>query len=376
MAITADDHRYMAKALQLARQGLYTTDPNPNVGCVLVSAAGEIVGEGWHQRAGQLHAEPLALASAGDRARGSTAYVTLEPCNHHGRTPPCAEALITAGVKRVVAATEDPNPTVSGRGYGKLREAGIEVDAGLLEPEAIELNRGYTQRMRHGRPWVRTKLAVSIDGRTALANGESQWISGAASRADVHHWRARSSAILTGSGTVLADNPALNARIDGLEAASVVQPLRVVVDSKLGTPPNARLFDIGEPVLITHADGAAQKQALLEGAGAEVLQCATSGANIVDLQKMLGLLGERGINEVLVEAGQGLNGALLQAGLIDEFIIYQAASILGADARAMFAMQPLESMADRYNLHLTDVRRFGDDVRMIYRPQSVSEGRN
>jgi diaminohydroxyphosphoribosylaminopyrimidine deaminase/5-amino-6-(5-phosphoribosylamino)uracil reductase len=370
MALTADDHRYMARALQLAGQGVFTTDPNPNVGCVLVNQAGEIVGEGWHQRAGQLHAEPLAISNAGEKARGSTAYVTLEPCNHHGRTPPCAEALIAAGIKRVVAATEDPNPTVSGRGYDKLREAGIEVAAGLLEADAVELNRGYTQRMRCGRPWVRVKLAVSLDGRTALANGDSQWISGESSRADAHRWRARSSAILTGSGTVLADNPSLNARIDGLSSAEIVQPLRVVVDSKLSTPPNARLFDINEPVLIVHANGAPDVLASLESAGADVLNCVAAGGDRVDLQALINRLGERGINEVLVEAGQRLNGALLEAGLVDELIVYQAGCILGGDARGMFALQPLASMSERYNLQLTDVRRFGDDVRMIYRPES------
>ena len=367
MALTADDYRYMARALQLARGGLYTTDPNPNVGCVLVNSAGEIVGEGFHQRAGQPHAEPLALEQAGDLAAGTTAYVTLEPCNHHGRTPPCAEALITAGVTRVVAATEDPNPTVSGRGYDKLRDAGLEVEAGLLEDEAIELNIGYTQRMRTGRPWVRAKLADSADGRTALANGASQWITGASARADVHHWRARSSAILTGSGTVLADDPSMNARIPGLDSDAVVQPLCVVVDTNLSTPPTAQVLKTGSDVMIAHSGGEPEIVEALTKAGAEVVQPDTGGNGKVELLRLLEILGERGINEVMVEAGPRLNGALLEAGLIDEVIMYQAASLLGSDARGMFATAALTDMDNRYNLQLKDVRRFGDDIRIIYR---------
>ncbi|MBT8423166.1 MAG: bifunctional diaminohydroxyphosphoribosylaminopyrimidine deaminase/5-amino-6-(5-phosphoribosylamino)uracil reductase RibD, partial [Gammaproteobacteria bacterium] len=341
--------------------------PNPNVGCVLVNGAGEIVGEGWHQRAGQPHAEPLAIAAAGDRARGTTAYVTLEPCNHHGRTPPCAEALISAGVTRVVAATEDPNPTVSGRGYDKLREAGLQVEAGLLEEEAVELNIGYTRRMRTGRPWVRAKLAVSADGRTSLENGRSQWIAGAASRADVHHWRARSSAILTGSGTVLADDPSLNARIPEAAEDEVLQPVKVVADSHLAIPVNARLLTTAGPVLVAHAAGEPEAAQALVTAGAEVMASINDGKGRVDLAALLDRLGERSINEVMVEAGPRLNGALLEAGLIDEIIMYQAASLLGSDARGMFTTTALTRMDNRYNLQLRDIRRFGDDVRMIYR---------
>ncbi len=363
MAITADDQRHMARALRLARRGMYTTDPNPNVGCVLVNAAGEVVGEGFHQQAGQPHAEPLAIRAAGDRARGTTAYVTLEPCNHHGRTPPCADALITAGVTRVVAATEDPNPTVSGRGYAKLRAAGIEVEAGVLEAEAIDLNRGYTQRMQHGRPWVRAKLAVSVDGRTALANGQSHWITGDAARADVHHWRARSSAILSGIGTVLADNPRLNARVD----TPVVQPLRVIADSHLRTPADARLLsEPADAVLLAFVDDRDSRRAELERAGAGFLQLHADAAGGVALGELLSRLGEQGINEVLVEAGPRLNGALLDAGLIDEIIVYQAPCLMGATAQGMFAAAPLSDLSQRYNLRLQDMRRFGDDVRMIY----------
>jgi len=363
MAITADDQAFMARALRLARQGMYTTDPNPNVGCVLVNTGGAIVGEGFHQRAGQPHAEPLAIAAAGDRARGTTAYVTLEPCNHHGRTPPCAEALIAAGVARVVAATEDPNPTVSGRGYEKLRAAGIAVEAGVLETEAVELNRGYTKRMRHGRPWVRAKLAVSVDGRTALANGQSQWITGDAARNDVHHWRARSSAILSGIGTVLADNPRLNARVDN----PVVQPLRVIVDSHLRTPADAQLLaENSAGVLLAFSDDRDGRETALKNAGADCLQLPVDEKGGVVLGALLDRLGEQGINEVLVEAGPRLNGALLDHGLIDELIVYQASCLLGADAQGMFATAQLTAMSQRYNLQLNDVRRFGDDVRMIY----------
>ncbi len=369
MAVTANDYRYMARALQLARRGLYTTDPNPNVGCVLVNAAGEIVGEGWHQRAGQPHAEPLALVAAGERARGATAYVTLEPCNHHGRTPPCADALIAAGVKRVVAATEDPNPTVSGRGYDKLRAAGLAVDAGVMEAEAIELNIGYTQRMRTGRPWVRVKIAASLDGRTSLANGASKWITGPAARADVHRWRARSSAMLTGSGTILADDPALTARVEGLDHDAIVQPLRVVVDTHLSTPPGAQLFKTGGPVLIAHCDGADEYGGPLRAAGAELCAVTANDQGHADLVALLALLGARGVNDVLVEAGARLNGALLDAGLVDELIVYQAGSILGADARGMFAIRPLQAMDKRYNLQLHDVRRVGNDVRLVYRTE-------
>ncbi len=368
MAVSADDHRYMARALRLARRGLYTTDPNPNVGCVLVNDRGDIVGEGFHQRAGQPHAEPLAIQAAGEAARGTTAYVTLEPCNHHGRTPPCAEALIAAGIKRVVAATEDPNPTVSGRGYAKLREAGLTVEAGVLEAEAIELNRGYTQRMRHGRPWVRAKLAVSLDGRTALANGVSQWITGSAARADVHHWRARSSAIVTGVGTVLADNPSLNARV----AAATVQPVRVIVDSHLRTPPDAKLFKAGSELLLVHTDDPHKRAAALEAAGATLLRLDAGADGRIAPGDLLDWLGEQQINEVLVEAGAELNGTLLEAGLVDELLVYQAACVMGSDARGMFTLPPVQQMDECRRAKLYDMRRFGDDLRLQYRFSEVS----
>ena len=367
MSISAEDHRYMADALRLARLGLYTTDPNPAVGCIIVNAAGEVVGEGWHERAGMPHAEPLALTQAGAAAAGATAYVTLEPCSHHGRTPPCADQLIQAGIKRVVYATEDPNPIVSGAGAQRLRDAGIEVISGVLNREADELNRGYVQRMLTGRPWVRSKIAVSLDGRTALANGESQWITGEQARADVHRWRARSSAILTGSGTLLADDPSLNARPADISDCS--QPLRVVLDSGLRTPVTAKLFQTEGPVLICHCSDDQARVDALTAKGAELLQVAGHGPGEVALESMLEKLAERGINDIWLEAGALLNGAFLNDNLIDELIVYQAGCILGDSAQGMFGIQPLEAMQSRKEFDLTDVRHIGNDVRLIWRPR-------
>ena len=366
MTVSATDHRHMSRALELAKGGIYTTDPNPSVGCVIVASSGETVGEGFHRRAGELHAEPLAIAAAGERARGATAYVTLEPCNHHGRTPPCAETLIAAGVTRVVAATEDPNPTVSCRGYEKLRAAGIEVDAGVLEAEAIALNRGYTQRMRCGRPWVRVKIATSIDGRTALANGVSKWITGPEARADVHRWRARSSAILTGSGTILADDPAMNARPAGLTDDEFVQPLRVVVDTRLSIRPEAKLMQVDSPLLIMHSVGESDAQQALAARGANIEQLA-AGKGGVDLASLMQRLGGMAINDLWVEAGARLNGNLLEAGLIDELIVYQAPAVLGGDGQAMFGNTGMSDMQQRYNFSLQEVRQIGADLRLHYR---------
>ncbi|HJP04420.1 MAG: bifunctional diaminohydroxyphosphoribosylaminopyrimidine deaminase/5-amino-6-(5-phosphoribosylamino)uracil reductase RibD [Gammaproteobacteria bacterium] len=361
---TADDHQHMARALKLAARGVYTTDPNPNVGCIIVASNGDVVGQGWHERAGKLHAEPLALEEAGEAAKGATAYVTLEPCSHHGRTPPCADQLITAGVSRVVYAAEDPNPIVSGSGAQRVIDAGIEVVAGVMAAEADELNRGYVQRMRTGRPWVRCKLAVSVDGRTALASGESKWITGEAARADVHCLRARSSAVLTGIGTVLADDPSLTARLVG--DAEMLQPMRVVVDSQLRTPVTAKLFAEESPVQIYHPDNVTPGNGALEKAGATLQAVAETGGH-PDLAAVLQDLGGQAINDVLVEAGPTLNGALLDAGLIDEIIVYQAASILGADSRGMFATETITAMSERKELELTDLRKFGSDMRMTYR---------
>lgn len=369
------DHAHMAHALRLAERGLTTTTPNPRVGCVLVRD-GAIVGEGWHARAGEPHAEVHALRAAGDRARGATAYVTLEPCSHHGRTPPCAHALIDAGVTRVVAAMTDPNPQVSGRGIQLLTLAGIHAEVGLLEAEARELNIGFVARMTRGRPWLRLKTAASLDGRTALANGASQWITGPAARADVQHWRARACAILTGIGTVLADDPRMNVRLAG----TTRQPLRVIVDSRLQTPAMARMLPapasggaaggVGDSVLIACAAADPARRAALEAAGAEVIEL-PGPAGRVGLTALLNELARRGINEVHAEAGATLNGALLDAGLVDEWVAYQAPIVLGHAARGLFEMPPLTDMVGRRDFVLHDVRKVGADLRAVLRPAVV-----
>ncbi|MGH8279377.1 MAG: bifunctional diaminohydroxyphosphoribosylaminopyrimidine deaminase/5-amino-6-(5-phosphoribosylamino)uracil reductase RibD [Gammaproteobacteria bacterium] len=353
----------MAEALRLAERGLYTTDPNPRVGAVIVKG-GAVVGRGFHQRAGESHAEVLALRDAGDRARGATAYVTLEPCAHFGRTPPCADALVEAGVMRVIAAMRDPNPLVAGKGFVKLNARGVTTASGLMAEEAAALNPGFVSRMQRGRPWVRSKLAASLDGRTALASGESQWISSEAARADGQHWRARSSVVLTGSGTLLADDPALNVRLPG----DWRQPRRVVVDSALRTPSTARLLQVPGMTLIAtlSADPARQVPLLAGGAQLLVLPARTGH---VDLAALMGELAKSGANEVLVEAGAGLNGALMQAGLIDEFIIYMAPCILGENAHGMFRIPALAGMQPRPELRITDMRRVGADLRLIARFQ-------
>lgn len=350
----------MARALQLAARGLYTTDPNPRVGCVLVRD-GQVVGEGWHRRAGGPHAEVEALRDAGEAARGATAYVSLEPCSHHGRTPPCADTLIEAGVARVVAAVQDPNPTVAGKGLTRLREAGLDVACGLLEDAAEEINRGFVRRMRSGRPWVTAKLAMSLDGRTALVSGESKWITSDAARRDVHRLRARCSAILTGVDTVLADDPALTARLEGED---ILQPLRVVLDSRLRTPPGAQLaHQDGDTLILTICDDAMRRKAL-EAAGLQVARLPDDGAGRVCLSAVLDELGRCEVNELMVEAGPILNGALLQAGLVDEWLIYMAPCVLGDTARGLFAFPPLAGMVERFRLEWRDVRRVGDDLRL------------
>jgi diaminohydroxyphosphoribosylaminopyrimidine deaminase/5-amino-6-(5-phosphoribosylamino)uracil reductase len=357
-----NDGAYMARALQLARLGLNTAHPNPRVGCVIVRA-GEIVGEGWHRATGEPHAEVHALRAAGAQAAGATVYVTLEPCCHHGRTPPCTDALIAAGVARVVYGSTDPNPAVDGGGQRQLAAAGIAVTAGVLQADCDALNEGFACRMRTGRPLIRSKIAASLDGRTALASGASRWITGAAARADVQCWRARSGAILTGVGTVLADDPSLNVRLE--LGAAFRQPLRVVVDSTLRTPATARLLGLPGDTLIAHASGTAERVAALGAAGATVEALPVGSA--VDLGAVLDRLGQLQVNELLVEAGPGLNGALLQAGLIDELLVYQAAHVLGDTARGMFALPALARMEDRQSFRCTDVRRVGDDLRLTYR---------
>lgn len=355
----------MARALRLAERGVYTTDPNPRVGCVLVRE-GEIVGEGWHQRAGGPHAEVVALRGAGERARGATAYVTLEPCSHHGRTPPCAEGLIEAGVRRVVAAMEDPNPRVSGRGLALLEQAGIEVSCGLLEHDAEGLNHGFVKRMRSGRPYVRSKLAMSLDGRTALASGESRWITGDAARRDVHRLRARSSAVVTGIGTLLADDPALTVRLG--EGFDLEPPARVILDSRLRAPADAQIFRLPGRALIITGEAKPVARQRLADAGVEVVEVGTDTAGRPDLDEVVNALGRMEFNEVLFEAGAILNGALMAAGVADEWIVYLAPCVLGDDGRGLFRLPGFACMADRPELEIQDVRQVGKDLRLTLRP--------
>ena len=362
MSFSAVDHGMMVRALQLAERGLWTTAPNPRVGCVLVRD-GEIVGEGWHEKAGEPHAEIHALRAAGDKANGATAYVTLEPCSHHGRTPPCAEALIAAGVSRVVAAMSDPNPLVAGQGLAMLRAAGIETASGLLESEARELNIGFVSRMTRGRPWLRLKAAASLDGKTALNNGISQWITDPDARRDGQRWRARACAIMTGIGTVRDDDPQLNVR----DVETPRQPLRVVVDSRLDTPLSARILQ-GATVLIAGAVDNAEKKALLRSTGAEVL-ILPNAAGKVELKDLLEELARRGINEVHVEAGFKLNGSLLREGLVDELLLYLAPCLIGHDASGLFNLPALTSLDDKRLLQIRDLRQIGEDIRLIARPR-------
>lgn len=356
---SAADVKHMARAIRLARKGLYTTHPNPRVGCVLVKD-GEIMGEGWHQRAGEPHAEINAIKAAGEEARGATAYVTLEPCCHQGRTPPCSDALIAAGVTRVVVAMQDPNPQVAGQGIQALSDAGIETTTGLLQEQAEALNPGFIKRMQSGQPYVRLKQAVSLDGRTAMANGESKWISGKAARADVQRLRAQSCAILTGSGTMLADDPSLNVRVLDIGR----QPLRVIVDSNLSMPETAKLLSLEGETLIVTASEDAERASVFVKAGAEVL-CLPNGAGQVDLPALMQHLAAREVNEVLVEAGTVLSGSLLSAGLIDELIVYLAPHLMGNNARGMFNLPAIEKMADRITLQIVDVTAVGEDWRII-----------
>jgi diaminohydroxyphosphoribosylaminopyrimidine deaminase/5-amino-6-(5-phosphoribosylamino)uracil reductase len=350
----------MARALRLARRGLFTTTPNPRVGCV-IARDGEVVGEGWHRRAGEAHAEVLALQTAGEAARGATAYVTLEPCSHHGRTPPCADALIRAGIKRVVAAMRDPDPRVAGRGLAALAAAGIAAECGLMEAEAAELNAGFVSRILRGRPWVRLKLAASLDGKTALTNGESQWITGPAARRDAHRWRARACAILSGIGTVLADDPQLTVR--GVTTGR--QPLKIIVDARLELPLAARVLAAGE-VLVAHAAADEARASALRRRGAELL-CLPDGAGRVDLASLLASLARRGINELHVEGGRRLNGALVRLGLADECLFYLAPCLLGDAARGMADLPEPASLDGRIPLSIRDLRRVGGDLRVLAR---------
>jgi diaminohydroxyphosphoribosylaminopyrimidine deaminase/5-amino-6-(5-phosphoribosylamino)uracil reductase len=360
---SANDSAMMARALQLAGRGLFTTQPNPRVGCV-IAHGDAVVGEGFHQQAGGPHAEVMALADAGLRARDATAYVTLEPCAHHGRTPPCADALIAAGVARVVVAAEDPFAQVDGRGIAKLRAAGIAVEAGLLREPARELNIGFFSRIERQRPWVRVKLAMSLDGRTALANGASSWITGEPARADVQRWRARSSVILSASGTVLADNPRLTVRLPDGDAHAA--PTRVILDRSLRTPGGAHVLDGSVPTLVLHGDGTPRHD-MARFDHVEVQSVAMREGRL-DLAAVLALLAARDANEVHVEAGAVLCGALFAAGLADELLLYVAPVFLGDAARPLLALPSLTDMADRWQLRLHDQRHVGQDLRLRLRP--------
>jgi diaminohydroxyphosphoribosylaminopyrimidine deaminase/5-amino-6-(5-phosphoribosylamino)uracil reductase len=373
----------MVRALELAERGLETTHPNPRVGCVITQGE-EVVGEGWHERAGEPHAEINALHAAGRKAVGATVYVTLEPCSHHGRTPPCVEALIAARVARVIFALEDPNPRVSGRGAQALRRAGVAVESGLLAGEAAELNPGFLKRMRTGRPWVRVKLAMSLDGRTALANGASRWITGPEARDNVQHWRARSSAIATGIGTVLADDPRLDVRLpDPPSGRTRLQPLRVVLDARLQTPPGARMLTTGGTVLIMTAANRGEnevemmaRRSRLAERGVEIEEvplsdaAAEAGTTGLSLPDVLDRLGRREINELWVEAGPRLAGAMLSQALVDELILYVAPKLLGPQARPLVAMGELGNLHDAPHFIVVETRQIGEDVRLRLRPQT------
>lgn len=364
MSFTADDHRYMARALQLARRGLYTTHPNPRVGCVIVRD-GQIVGEGWHERAGEPHAEVHALRMAGAAAQGADVYVTLEPCSHFGRTPPCANALVQAGVGRVVAAMVDPNPLVAGNGLRVVQEAGIAAASGLLESAARALNPGFIACMERQRPFVRVKMAMSLDGRTAMASGESVWITGEAARRDVQFLRAQAGAILTGIDTVLADDPSLNVRLRAEDLGingEVRQPVRVVLDSGLRFPLTAKLLTIPGQTLIYTCSTDAPKIAQLQQAGVNVRQF--SGAKLALAEVMAALVAD-GITEVHVEAGATLSGALLEQGFVDELVIYMAPHLMGSSARALFNLPHIARMQERMALTIRDIRAVGGDWRII-----------
>lgn len=362
------DRQAMQRALVLAARGLNTTDPNPRVGCVIVQGE-QIVAEGWHERAGGDHAEIVALTAAGTQAAGATMYVTLEPCSHHGRTPPCVEALLEAGVARVVYAATDPNPEVNGRGAEALRSRGVEVQGGLFERESLELNCGFAKRMQYGRPWVRLKLAMSLDGRTALAGGESRWITGDAARENVQHWRARSSAILTGIGTVLADDPQLNVRLPGAAPdQDVRQPLRVVLDRHLRTPPAARLIEGGEVLILTSQGSLrdAQSTTALSERGVRIESVPEVNGRLA-LGAVLERLGELEVNELQVEGGATLAGEFVRSGLVDELLLYVAPRLLGDDARPLVVLPEPARLDEAHAFVLVDAGRLGEDLRLRLR---------
>lgn len=357
----------MREALALAGHAIGLSDPNPRVGCVIVAADGSVLGRGHTQEAGGAHAEVMALrdaASRGANVRGATVVVTLEPCSHHGRTPPCADALVAAGVGRVVIAMRDPNPLVAGEGAARLAAAGIEVVAGPFASEARELNIGFASRMERGRPWLRLKVAVSLDGRTALANGASQWITGEAARGDGHAWRKRASALLTGVGTVLEDDPRLDVRL----VRTARQPLRVIVDSRLETPPAARILEPPGPVLLYGAVEDAGRRHGLEACGVEIAFL-PSAVGKVELASMLADLGKRGINELHVEAGEKLNASFLREGLVDELLVYIAPRLLGS-GRGLAALGPFDRLEQSLDFEIVEAVAIGDDLRLLLRPRA------
>jgi diaminohydroxyphosphoribosylaminopyrimidine deaminase / 5-amino-6-(5-phosphoribosylamino)uracil reductase len=360
LPFTLEDHAFMVRALALTERGRDTCTPNPNVGCVIVKD-GRVIGEGWHERAGEAHAEARALAAAKESVEGATVYVTLEPCSHHGRTPPCADALVSAKVGRVVAALEDPNPLVKGQGAQRLRDAGIRVDLGLMAAEALEAHRGFVCRMTRGRPWMRVKAASSLDGRVALANGQSKWITGEAARRDVHMLRARSCAMLTGIGTVLADDPELTVR----HVPCSRQPKRVVIDSRLDMPLTAKILSGDPPIILTVSEDAGRRKAL-EARGAEVVSVAREGEK-TDLRAIARLLAERGFNEVTVETGGKLMGSLLKARIVDELVIYYAPLVLGDKSQALFVMPEWAALGEAPRAKIVDVRRIEEDIRVTAR---------
>src|SRR5688500_17353536 len=365
MKFSAFDEAAMRRALELAQRGLYSTQPNPRVGAVLARDE-EIVGEGWHERAGEPHAEPIAIRAAGERARGATAYVTLEPCSHHGRTPPCVDVLLAAGVRRIVYAVGDPNPRVNGAGAKRLREAGLKVQSGLCENEACELNAGFLMRMRHGRPFIRLKTAASLDARVALANGKSKWITSEEARADVQHWRAQSGAVLTSAATVLADYPRLDVRIE-----TPRQPLRVVLDRRRTLRKTARILAPPGEVLVFAAPTATRKP----GSGDEQLGSARVERvrvtrSHLDLGAIFARLAELEVNDVLVEAGSRFAGALFAAGLVDEWLLYVAPKLLGKDGRPLMVLPRITRLPDAPGFELRESTQIGPDLRLRLVPRS------
>ena len=362
---SANDHKRMARALQLAKHGIATTQPNPRVGCVIVKA-GKIIAEGWHEKAGSAHAEIMALQQAGDQARGATAFITLEPCSHHGKTPPCTDELIASGISEVIVAMQDPNPLVAGQGMQKLSHSGIKVRIGLLQEQAEKLNRGFISRMTRGRPWITVKLAASLDGRTAMNSGESRWITGPQARADVQKLRAASSAVMTGSGTVLADDPSLTVRLEGIDW----QPLRVVLDSHLSISDSAKIFKDGQPLLIATAaaenDNRFQQ---LKGLGVDIRRFPGQAGRVDTLSLLKCLADDYFCNEVLVEAGSVVCGSMLADRLVDEIVLYLAPVVMGSSAKGLFDIPGLDAMSQKIYLSVKDVRAVGQDWRFTVQPE-------